>query len=1490
MATKKSTKFIQDRPNSTDSSASMWEKVSTQFTEGKHDAPFADHASDEDPADEGPIVDNNNQDSEADSDASTSPPIETTSSADRSFKPWESCSNHKHLAIIMNQRKEDEIREDLSKNEFTWRNDEQKLTPFHFGLTALHIDFDQPRLINTELLSCILERKNSWLTFHKQEKNSTERQKGTHESSSLQQLERCRITSNMDIELRYGALVDLTHFQYSGKHSWINQRGVSFMMYLDERRKNGECIEWIVEDCDKRRKKQLLVSNINHMAIIDKNEYGFDAYICQQCNMNEFEAKANNSYGNNNSKQSHNQRARSHSRPRAAPPLCSTTDRSRRINYRPYERVGANAGCYFPTVRFSVHVNQLCINNQNKHSILLQVTHILSCLIKFFLKHQITVCYGQITSNEAPTQLSHSDGLAFPTLITKYAWQLLSSVGYGFQLQIFHHPEFRTRLMQTIDEEPNSDELVYRVCVYLSRIYPLKPFVNIVDELEQGINELKRKQDASAYGLVNKIDVKVDNEAYIPSVTLTPTTIRVKPFKLCRTNRILRAQNEFGLPLYHFVLVDIRDENGRALQAYHFRHLRQILLHYLENGFQLMDDDRIYKYLHHSQSQLRERQFWFYYSHQQADQYRNNGNMSFNEAYRWMGDFTNERNPAKYAARMALCFTTTRGTERVSVENVEYMENDIEVQVNGKKLSFTDGCGKMSKKLYVEIKKHLHLGNDFSAVQFRYAGCKGVVSLDTTLKTGKDLYIRPSMNKFVSRHEIFEVCKLSAPRIAFLNRQAILLLDYRKISPIVFRKLQQENHLQLIRALLINQDAEKLIRSKVPFWFLPPDIYRANIDYIREPFFRQLLISACLQSTRDLLHRTRIRIPPNGGRNMLGIVDEYKVLKEDEVFIQYTILDSPVDSGKNNKKTEILDKRRVVITKNPCHHPGDMRTFTAVDYPELRHLKDVVVFAQQGRRPAPHDISGSDLDGDEYLVVWHEDLVPLQTDNAQPYDYDSPIPVQDLGVPVTREHINRKVLEIAEQDCLGRLSNLHLAFADKFGVDNEQRPPRGIMSTVELAGAISQEVDSGKTGYHPLNEDNIRTLKDSLDNERPDYMENEGFDRYRSKHILGELYRSSKRTLPGWNRLVRYHRHLRHLAVRIHDEEEDENEDKHEETGENDGDVDKESNIQIDESIVSGIVRNHPDFSTRMEFAKNLTLVYRQEMFEILSLYGLSHESDLWCRNSINNMSGELEDTAYTELERLVSRTRTRFHTEQVGYCENAGCNEDTAVSDMCRICSKVHESMTVACYCVCYDNKRSQEEIPILSLPWIFASSLLQYRMNQTSSSPLSSGLLGSAMKTQFDSLFKKRYLRLNSNDVEFRSSDNSTTRAHINASLCIFIEVLQNFMERKKHSQWAMVLSRCVQESRWCKPILGQPLRGDNWKLVLSRQAVSTGDKYAYALLSWNESNDTLMHKHFNDLLGICYKEGSRKNDVDFLKISEDIILLLQQITIKQIISLDS
>lgn len=50
-------------------------------------------------------------------------------------------------------------------------------------------------------------------------------------------------------------------------------------------------------------------------------------------------------------------------------------------------------------------------------------------------------------------------------------------------------------------------------------------------------------------------------------------------------------------------------------------------------------------------------------------------------------------------------------------------------------------------------------------------------------------------------------------------------------------------------------------------------------------------------------------------------------------------------------KDEQILKGEVLVTKNPCAHPGDVQKVKAVDNPRLRHLYNVVVFPTVGKRP-----------------------------------------------------------------------------------------------------------------------------------------------------------------------------------------------------------------------------------------------------------------------------------------------------------------------------------------------------------------------------------------------------------------------------------------------------------------------------------------------------------------------------------------------------------
>lgn len=101
--------------------------------------------------------------------------------------------------------------------------------------------------------------------------------------------------------------------------------------------------------------------------------------------------------------------------------------------------------------------------------------------------------------------------------------------------------------------------------------------------------------------------------------------------------------------------------------------------------------------------------------------------------------------------------------------------------------------------------------------------------------------------------------------------------------------------------------------------------------------------------------KCRIMIPQS--RLLFGVCDSMSVLKEGECAVKVTM------DGDGHPMA--LKGMEILVTRNPCLHPGDLQKFSVVEKPELSHLTDCIVFPVRGKRPSADMMSGGDLDGDK---------------------------------------------------------------------------------------------------------------------------------------------------------------------------------------------------------------------------------------------------------------------------------------------------------------------------------------------------------------------------------------------------------------------------------------------------------------------------------------------------------------------------------------------
>ena len=350
----------------------------------------------------------------------------------------------------------------------------------------------------------------------------------------------------------------------------------------------------------------------------------------------------------------------------------------------------------------------------------------------------------------------------------------------------------------------------------------------------------------------------------------------------------------------------------------------------------------------------------------------------------------------------------------------------------------------------------------------------------------------------------------------YLNRQIIFLLQFHEVPTCTFLSMQNE---------MLNE-LDKMIEDPIHAVNILPslsgpdsslvadmvDMMQCGFSPLYDPFLFSCLYSIRNHHLMQLRKKTRIRV--KDGAVLMGGLDETGLLPEGCIFVQLrpkrkiqSNLQNVINHEDENFKPLVGP---VLVAKHPVMHPGDVRMLLAIDVPELRNNKNMILFSQHGNRPEADKMAGSDLDGDQFAVCWDRRLFL----KPRRCTYDSNTSVRDLErinhppmnftnnekadevQNVNDEHLIEHFLNHAKNETLGRISMLWL---DHAAIEKNA----GCAECLKLAGLHSIAVDFPKNGVPAEIPQNLKLGRKTP---RPHWREAKAFDAYQCNLVIGQLY------------------------------------------------------------------------------------------------------------------------------------------------------------------------------------------------------------------------------------------------------------------------------------------------------------------------------------------------------------------------------------------------
>lgn len=450
-----------------------------------------------------------------------------------------------------------------------------------------------------------------------------------------------------------------------------------------------------------------------------------------------------------------------------------------------------------------------------------------------------------------------------------------------------------------------------------------------------------------------------------------------------------------------------------------------------------------------------------------------------------------------------------------------------------------DGIGQISKSLANKVAQALGLTDVPSAYQARLGSAKGlwIIHHNPDFGDGDWIATYPSQRKWACddadiHHRTFEVKSWSKEaKSADLNRQFIPVLEAQSKDSNLLRSTLSTHLRKCVEGDLEAQRNAMNHSLDLRLWLRQAGTFKVDEQTNRVPFlgslprrdesiigmlvdsgfepkscgFLQEKCQSLAEARRDELKaRLNIRIPQS--TYLFMVVDFSSTLKENEVHLSFSTK-FQVD-GFSDTLLEGID---ILVARSPAHLPTDMQRVRVVFRPQLRHLKDCIVFSVQGKSSLADKLSGGDYDGDRAWICWDQNIV-RNFENA---------PLDETGngdISAFIHKINRPMSRIRDQEA-GRREDICAQFLYEAFSFNMQDSLLGICTNykeeycylhgrvtgtdiTKMGKLLGMLVDQPKQGFE-FTESDWRKMRDKLG--LPRYLPQNDHLIRKADHILDFL-------------------------------------------------------------------------------------------------------------------------------------------------------------------------------------------------------------------------------------------------------------------------------------------------------------------------------------------------------------------------------------------------